>query len=333
MNLTAGLASWAIDGEEPAIERPGPLELRAIDYIRFRQDVANIQSMSFDSAETTREALHRLSAHDSWALSSGWMAYAALIVADSPAFSESLRKELRGENDEPEKKKKKKRRKKKKKKTKPLSEAELAEARNRFLAKLSANPRYPRQLNGAQEAIAKVMAIAKNDHLRMNSLGENFKTEAYAMQKTRWGKKRLSSSAARLDAAESYATNRPGVALPVFDTTKIEGIKKPGITASTWIEWTPEWGYESSSSIRSADGSTVIMDRILNLAARYAVGPLNNKVVSSYAKNKKSEQCLSIVRLTLNQCIAATRTPYEEAFCLGEHAINDVSNCINWVAQ
>ncbi|MEZ5929016.1 MAG: hypothetical protein R3C55_11145 [Parvularculaceae bacterium] len=35
--------------------------------------------------------------------------------------------------------------------------------------------------------------------------------------------------------------------------------------------------------------------------------------------------------LTLRQCIAATRTPYEEAFCLGEHALIDTASCVGWV--
>jgi hypothetical protein len=40
-----------------------------------------------------------------------------------------------------------------------------------------------------------------------------------------------------------------------------------------------------------------------------------------------------MARLTLRQCIAATRAPYEEAFCIGEHALNDVSACLGWVAS
>jgi hypothetical protein len=37
--------------------------------------------------------------------------------------------------------------------------------------------------------------------------------------------------------------------------------------------------------------------------------------------------------LTLRQCIAATRAPYEEAFCLGEHALIDTAHCVGWVAD
>lgn len=74
------------------------------------------------------------------------------------------------------------------------------------------------------------------------------------------------------------------------------------------------------------------MNRVLNLAARYAVSGVNEKTVSVYARNDKSNSCLSFAALTFKQCIAATRTPYEEAFCIGEHGLNDVSSCIGWVA-
>jgi len=73
------------------------------------------------------------------------------------------------------------------------------------------------------------------------------------------------------------------------------------------------------------------MDRVLNLAARYAVGGLNPKIVSVYARNDRADQCLSMAALTLRQCIAATRTSYEEAFCLGEHGLNDIATCTGWI--
>jgi hypothetical protein len=36
--------------------------------------------------------------------------------------------------------------------------------------------------------------------------------------------------------------------------------------------------------------------------------------------------------MNLDQCIAATRTPFEEAFCLGQHALNEMSSCVGWPA-
>jgi len=325
------------DGKEPTITEDkvntsvenqpiSPLALRAMDYIRFRQDVADLESLEFDNAEVTREAHRRLAAHEPWTLSSGWMAYAAMIAADTPEFAEALRADIRGpEEDKKSTKKRKKRKKRKKGEPEPLT------GRDAFLAKLSANPRYPRSLPGADKAIQAIMTMSNNDELRFKSLGENFKSHAYAMQKTRWGKKRIAPGAERLSDAEYYASTRPGVALPKFEASMTDGVRMTGVTKIT-NNWRPEWGYKSSIAITHAKGSGVIMDRILNLAARYAVGSVNENVLNVYAKNKKAEQCLALNKLKLKGCISATRSPYEEAFCLGEHGLNEVASCVDWVS-
>ena len=300
---------------------PGPLELKALDYIRYRDDIAYLEGLTFDDASVTREAHKRLAAHDSWALTSGWMAYAALIAADTPAFAEAVKAEVNGD------KKEKKRRRSRRKKNK----SELA-GRDAFIAKIAADPFYPRIMPGADEAVAAIVAMTNNDGLRITSLGESFKSQAYAMQKTRWGKRKIASGSQRIGEAEAYAQSRPGMAMPHLEKVLAHGVQTPGVTNTAEVTWTPAWGHTSARLSAASSDADRVMARILNLAARYAVDGLNDKVVLSYAKNTKSEQCLSLARLTLKQCMAATRTPYEEAFCLGEHGINDVAGCVGWVS-
>ena len=110
-----------------------------------------------------------------------------------------------------------------------------------------------------------------------------------------------------------------------------KGVTAPGL-ASGNAAWNPEWGKSAGAGRMTEPNAQVIMNRVLNLAARYSVAGVNAKTVSVYAKNDKSNSCLSFAALTLKQCIAATRAPYEEAFCLGEHALNDTASCIGWVA-
>ena len=321
------LANDTLSSAPATSYKPGPLELRAMDYIRFREDISMIESMPFDNESITREAHKKLGGYDAWALSSGWMAYAALIAADTPEFAAALREDILGPEEERNKKKKKKRRKKRKKnEPAPLTE------RDAFLAKLAADPRYPKTLPGADKAVAAVMATLRDDNLRVRALGENFKSKAYSMQKTRWGKKRLNSGQDRIAEATYYRESRPGISMPTLNVVEENGVSKPGIMSAPG-NWSPDWGHEGSRSATMAAGSDVIMDRILHLAARYAVGSLNDKLLTTYAKNKKAEQCLSLSKLKLDGCIAATRSPYEEAFCLGEHAINDIAKCVGWMGN
>lgn len=307
-SIFAFAATSGVSAESLAQPRDAALERTAADYVRFREDVAAIEATPFNSAETTREAHRRLSAHKAENLSAGWVAYAALVAADTPAFREALEKEVSS-----------------KKKKDGLSGADA------FFAQLAADPSYPRRLKGADEAMSRVLAMTTQDAARFTALGEAFKEQAYAMQKTSWGKAKIPASSARLSDAESFARARPSATAPTLASTTEKGVTAPGL-ASAEAAWNPEWGKGGGSGEMTEPNAQVIMNRVMNLAARYAVSGVNEKTVAVYAKNDKSNSCLSFATLTLKQCIAATRAPYEEAFCLGEHALNDVASCIGWVA-
>lgn len=307
-SVFAFAATSGVAAESLAQPRDTALERAAADYVSFREDVAAIEATPFNSAETTRDAHRRLSAHEAEELSRGWVAYAALVAADTPAFRAALEKEVAS-----------------KKKLNGMSGADA------FFAKLSADPAYPRQLNGADEAMSRVLAMTTHDAARFTALGEAFKEQAYAMQKTSWGKAKIPASSARLSDAESFARSRPSATAPSLASITEKGVTAPSL-ASANAAWNPEWGKDAGSGRMTEPNAQVIMNRVMNLAARYAVGGVNEKTVAVYARNDKSNSCLSFASLTLKQCIAATRAPYEEAFCLGEHALNDTASCIGWVA-
>lgn len=287
------------------------LEEMAAHYVAYRKDVAAIEEKPIKSADATRFAHKRLATHDPDKLAAGWVAYAALVAADTPEFAEALQRELGA----------KKRRRRGK-----------LQGRDAFFAKLSQDPTYPSKLSGADAAIARVLSMTAQDARRFDTLGETFKTQAYAMQKTKWGKKRIAPGSKRLSEARQFEAARAPAKAPDFEPSTDKGVTAP-VLASVDEHWAHDWGADSASGRMSEPNARVVMNRVLNLAARYSVGGMNEKIVSVYSKNKKSQQCLSLSKLTLTQCIAATRTPYEEAFCLGEHGLKDISGCIGWVAS
>lgn len=307
-SILAFAATSGVSAESLAQPRDTALERAAAEYVQYREDIAAIEATPFTSAETTREAHRRLSAHTAEELSRGWVAYAALVAADTPAFREALEKEISS-----------------RKKVNGLSGADA------FFAKLAKDPAYPRQLAGADEAISRVLAMTKHDAARFATLGEAFKEQAYALQKTSWGKAKIPTGSVRLSDAESFARSRPSATAPTFASVTEKGVTSPSLS-SVNSAWNPDWGKDVGSGRMTEPNAQVIMNRVLHLAARYSVGGVNTKTVDVYAKNDKSNSCLSFAALTLKQCIAATRAPYEEAFCLGEHALNDTASCIGWVA-
>ena len=308
--LAAGLAATAVSADTLAQPKDNALERQAASYIRFREDVAAIEAMPFNNAEVTREAHRRLSAHDTDALSAGWVAYAALVAADQPGFAEAIENEI---------------------KKRPNKRRNELGGVDGLMSSVAQDPSYLRSLPGADEAVRAVLAMTVQDSARITQLGEAFKTQAYAMQKTSWGKQKISPSQSRLDEAASYGRARAAPAAPIFARAENNGVLAPAL-ASAREEWSADWGAGADEGRMTEKNAEVVIDRILNLAARYSTNSLNAKVVEVYAQNTKSQRCLSMAKLTLDQCIAATRAPYEEAFCLGEHALNDVATCTGWVA-
>ncbi len=309
--LVAGLAATTVSADTLAQPKDNTLERAAANYIRFREDVAAIEAMPFKDEEVTREAHRRLAAHDSQELSDGWVAYAALVAADQPAFAAALQEEL---------------------KQKPNKRKGVLGGRDGLMSNIAQNPEFLRNLPGANDAVNAILAIAVQDGARITELGEAFKTQAYAMQKTSWGKKRISPPQSRLDEAANFGRSRAEPATPVFERAMNDGVMAPAL-ASAREEWAADWGAQGGKGRVSEKNAEVIIDRILNLAARYSTDLLNPRIVEVYTKNPKSERCLSMAKLTLDQCIAATRTPYEEAFCLGEHGLIDVASCNGWIAD
>ena len=309
--LAAGFVATGVSADTLAQPKDNSLERQAANYIQFRTDVAALEAAPFNNADVTREAHRRLAAHDAQTLSSGWVAYAALVAADTPGFAEALQKEL---------------------KKKPNRRRGVLGGRDGLLSNLAQNPRYASSLDGADEAIKAVLAMTVQDGARITALGEAFKTQAYAMQKTSWGKKRIAPSQTRLNEAAAFSAQRGAPAAPMLAAEQRGGVTAPSLSASAEAHWGADWGAGAGAGRMTEANAQVIMDRVLNLAARYSAEALNPKVVEVYARNDKSNRCLSMAKLTLDQCIAATRTPYEEAFCLGEHGLKDISTCVGWVA-
>jgi len=278
--------------------RDNALERKAADYIRFREDVAAIEAMKFDNASVTREAHRRLSAHDSEELSAGWVAYAALVAADTPAFAKAMQKEM------------KRPRRARRHLVPSGARSELRAQTWRRRRGSRGNPRHDRT---GRRAHHRARRGFQNPGLRHaeNQMGQ---TAHRREPEASWWR------------GEIGAPDGPG-----FERSTHGGVTAPSL-ASASSQWAAGWGENGNTGHMTEANAQVIIDRALNLAARYSANALNDKVVSVYAVNNKSERCLSMAKLTLDQCIAATRTPYEEAFCLGEHGLNDISTCVGWVA-
>ena len=65
------------------------LESKAARYVHLRADIADIEAITMSSATKMRDAHNRLGSYDPANLGGAWMAYAALVAADTPTIRRS----------------------------------------------------------------------------------------------------------------------------------------------------------------------------------------------------------------------------------------------------
>ncbi len=79
-----------------------------------------------------------------------------------------------------------------------------------------------------------------------------------------------------------------------------------------------------------------VMQRVLELAARLSLdgsGGRNLNAAGLLSIDYQTNQCLRWARLNLAQCMAASRTTAEEAYCTGRHGVDDIADCWGWIVS
>ncbi|MEM7739357.1 MAG: hypothetical protein AAF225_00965 [Pseudomonadota bacterium] len=298
----AGTAGAAPKKEKAAdITGAALIELAAEPYIQFRQDVDEVGKQMPKNTTMMRDAHYRLASHDQMALAGAWIAYAAMVAADEPAFANSVADRIRRRG-----------------------------GADGFIKDIQENPGIVRNLPGSQDAVSAVLAFAAGDAAKIKGVGDSFISEAYSMQKAAWARRELAERGMeRVDNALAFAARRGFDDTPeVRSKTTRRGVKVPNLEAHD--DWATTWSDDKVQLSQVRAGS--IVTKALVLGAHYAMDEADTEVMASFGTSARSQRCFSNAKLNLDQCIAATRTPYEEAFCLGQHALNDMSSCVGWPA-
>jgi hypothetical protein len=229
-----------------------------------------------------------------------YVAYAAMVAADTPGFADAIEKRTNN----PRK-------------------------REAFLEELRNNPAMVRDLGGANEAIAAILDMTARDATRMSMMGDRFIADAYRLQQAGWAKAKLPTNGmGRVNSAKAWAAARDRSArAPLPEATTEAGNRDPELAADA--SWSPTWADSAGSTAIDPDAQA-FMSRALVLAARYMTNDLNAGHLDTFGKSVPTRRCFISAKLNLDQCIAATRTSYEEAFCIGTHGLQDISRCTGW---
>ena len=255
-------------------------------------------------------------------MSRGWIAYGALTAAQSPEFVKSVR------------------------------ETAAHYGREVMIRGLTLDPGYAQTLKGGDEAARLALSAARADGARIFLVGERYKEMAYTLQRQRWANqvapqqparvqrmRTLSASAAtrgvdavmapRLEAAVATFT-------PWADPTQFGGVRfwdtfrvTPAAPTAT-LTTLPTSAPAPAPTLRVHHDRVQTVNRMTTLAALYALDA--TKEPAAQADRMLSEgsttRCLELAQVQFYQCMSAARFRYENAFCLGEHALKDMGSCI-----
>ena len=311
--LLAGCASdnAAIEAEaeaarvaaEIAARTPPPIRLNesvaeaAAVYMAFSRDMAGLQG-GFTDPTQIQAALRRGAAYDPGQISRGLVAYASILALQSPEFVSGVR-----------------------------SLGPDTATREKLVADIVADPRYASTLPGAQAAAGLVMSTLSADINALSRAANSIENDAYAIQafhdpRRPWGVAEVLDREGRLEAAKAHsaqtmlpsaeeaarlfaAAHSGGGALPVSGEPR-KPPYPPAVANALALAALAALGYAGENARANTDA--LQFDRV-------------------------SHGCLTMSKLNLFQCLAASRPNYEDMFCLGRHIVRDLATCSRGAAM
>jgi hypothetical protein len=288
---------------EVAARTPPPIRLNegvaqaAAVYMAFSRDMAALEG-GFTSADQIQAALRRGSAYDPDQISRGLVAYASILALQSPEFVSGVR-----------------------------SLADDTATREKLVADIVADPGYASTLPGAEAAAGLVMATLAADINALGRAANSIENDAYAIQarydpRRSWGVSEVPDREGRLEAAKlrSAETMLPSAeeASRLFAAAHSGGGALP-----------------ISGEPRKPPYPPAVVNA-LALAALAALGYAGENAranTDALQFDRVSHGCLTMSKLNLFQCLAASRPNYEDMFCLGRHIVRDLATCSRGAAM
>jgi len=288
---------------EIAARSPPPITLNqgvanaAAVYMAFSRDMAALEGGFTDPAQI-QTALDRGAAYDPVQISRGLVAYASILALQSPEFVAGVR-----------------------------SLANDRTTREKLVADIVADPGYASTLPGAEAAAGLVMSTLSADISALSRAANSIENDAYAIQapydpRRPWAITEVRDRAGRLESAKVRSARRM---LPSADE------------ASRLFAAAHSGG--GGLSVNGAPRKPPYPPAVVNALALAALAALGYAGENATANtdalqfDRVSEGCLSMSKLNLFQCLAASRPNYEDMFCLGRHVVRDLATCSRGAAM
>lgn len=188
--------------------------------------------------------------------------------------------------------------------------------RREVINELLKNPAYVVGLPGSANAAGLVIANLGSDAQRLYDAGKAVKQAAYDIQKQPWSKAEIADRESRLAAAKSASVT--AMTGEIAETARLQQISMALPSAAVSVP-------------SAAPPYTSTVTRGLAIAALAVLGEARDSDMSSITGLMSETNiggCMNSAKLNLYQCLAVARPHYEDAFCLGQHALMDTGRCM-----
>lgn len=321
-------AALALAVAAPAFAQDAPrlLPSAAAHYGEYQSEVSTIQSAPLKGANELDEALDTFGAQNADQLSSGWIAYSAMVAAQDKEFAAAVR------------------------------DIDSYYGRDRVMTGMRNDIGYARTLKGGESALQSALAVNSKDASRISSAAAFVKNQAYKLQDVAWGKSRIKDAggtATRLKASAKTTkpvaeaaqklfagpdlnlvlTSAQGQAQnsSVWDKISVFTASAPAAALNTLVPGTTS----SSSALKVNPRREGTANRIVTLAAFHVLEAekTNTSDVKAAMKDAPTYECIDWSQLQLQACVSAAYTRADLSFCLAEHAIGDAGQCFAGVTK
>jgi hypothetical protein len=262
-------------------------------YALYQNDVSVLTDVDIDGARVINGALARVARHDPERVARGFIAYGALTAAQSPQFAAGVQRRLR------------------------------IDRRGDFAAALRADPSHARrEIAGASHALRLVLGAARDDSSRAIRAGARFDGIARNSE-TAW----IASSERRgvtLASARLTPQMRDRLRFGASDQHAANAFGARGF-------WDTLAGREAmggrGGGAREERTYTDVANRMLAVGALVVAEQAESARVSALLDEPITQQCLSMQRLQLRQCLSVSVNAGERTYCLGQHGLTGPGSC------
>ncbi len=183
--------------------------------------------------------------------------------------------------------------------------------------RLTADPRSVLAIPGADRAGADVTAVLRAQGAALEARGAAITQAAYDVQAHPWSRQPVADSAQALAAEKAAAVSARSAS---EDSEKL--LLHTVLTS-------PQGGASSDGQV----SPQVLRGLALAaLAIRGRTGDREEARFQGLMHDEISAACLNMVKMNLDQCLAAAGPHYEHVFCVGRHAVGETAKCVSAAA-